>query len=504
MKKRLLCVCLIFLLSVSLTAQGMTLYYDGELHEHDEVITLKVNGTLVETDVPPVIINDRTFIPSRGLFEKLGAVVDWESAARRVIINYEETEVILTVDSTNATVNGENVTMDVPAKIVNDRAMIPIRFVSEHLGLQVGWDGDSQTVTIHQEFRYTISRISYSEKKHRVTVVSNEPIVNVEDDVLGKNRIVIDFPGAKMESGKGKIDIENSVLKQIRWSQFQLVPYIGRLVIESKESLTYEITYSYDKKQMYVELTNLEELDTLDITPSPTMSPTPAKTPAVTAKPTKTPTPTAKPSSKPPQVSAVTLNEDAKDLLVVIDPGHGGYDVGAVGRADGSETYEKDINLAISLKANEMLSSAGVKTYLTRETDVEVDLFARPVIANRLNAALFLSVHNNAFSTETANGTTVLYYPDGQPDKNTPMTSQRFAQILQEELVDALDRRDRGITNGSEMAVIRGAVAPAVITEIAFITNPTELELLKTEEFQNSAAEALCRAVIRALNEMTS
>ncbi len=494
MKIKLLCVSLILLLSLSITVHGMTLYYDGEVHEYHDVITLKINGSPLFFDVPPVIINDRTLVPSRGLFEQLGATVEWKNNTRQVVITSEETEIILTVDAAAAKVNGEVVMMDMPAKIINDRTMIPVRFVSEHLGMKVGWDGITKTVTVDQEFQFTITDVSYHLKTNRVTVTADKPITNAVDSVLDETRILINFPDAKMQNSSGKIIAESNILKEIRWSQYRNLPYIGRLVVEMKEMLPYEITYSEDRCEMYLDMIAEE-------TPTPEITSTPSPKPTVS--PTPTPVPTPKPTVQPP-VSATELQEEAKELLVVIDPGHGGVDVGAVGKNNHTETYEKDINLAIALKANAYLQAAGANTYMTRKTDVAVDLYERPEIANGMDTALFLSVHNNSFINSSAHGTTVLYYPDGEPDSETPMTSQRFANLLQEELIAALGRYDRGITDGAEMVVIRETSAPAVITEIAFISNPVELELLKSEEFQDKAAQALCRAVIRALNEMTS
>ncbi len=481
MNKRILCICFLLLFSCSLTVHGMTLYYDGQVHEYDELVTLKINGETVSLDVPPVIINDRTLVPSRGLFETLGASVEWDSNTNQVIVTAEETEIILTVNQTEAVVNGQTVMMDVPAKVINDRTMIPVRFVSEHLGLSVGWDEASKTVSVDQISKFSVTDVSYDQVTHIVTVRANGPIEGVLESVLisdGQYRTVLDFPDAVMQVGTKNIDTGSQILKEVRCSQYRTIPYIGRVVLESSEELTYSIQYSSDRKEMYVDVTLPEE------------------TPPSIA-PTATPT-------QPPSNSGLYLNEAAKQLLVVIDPGHGGSDVGAIGRENGVDVlYEKDVNLAIANKANSLLQAAGVKTYMTRSTDVAVDLYERPEIANRLGAALFLSVHNNAFTTENAHGTTVLYYPDGQPSGDTKMTSQRFAQILQEELVNELGRYDRGITDGAEMVVIRKTVAPAVITEIAFVTNPEERNLLLSEEFQNKAAQALCNAVIRALNEMT-
>ena len=474
----IICMLLVFALPV----QGMTLYYDGQLHEYEETVTLLVNGSPLNLDVPPVIIQDRTLVPTRGLFESLGARVEWKPSTRQVVVTATGTEVVLTVDRREATVNGQQVTMDVPAKIINDRTMIPVRFVSEQLGLTVGWNGVTKTVSVSHNWDYTVTDLIYYEADHRLTIEADEPIQAVEEQVLSENgvwRTVLNFPGAKMKMGTKTLQTNSQQLTEIRCAQYRLLPYIGRVVLESTVKLTYNLTYSQDRKTLTVEI-------------------------GFTDQPTPAPTPTPTPTPAPVQDGDIpALNPAARDLLVVIDPGHGGSDVGSVGKENGQAVlYEKDVNLAIANRANALLTAAGVKTHMTRSTDVAVDLFERPEIGNRLGAALFMSVHNNAFTSENAHGTTVLYYPDGEPAPGQ-MTSYRFAQILQEELVSALGRYDRGLTDGAEMVVIRKAQMPSVITEIAFVTNPTERQLLMSEEFQQKAAKALCIAVIRALNEVT-
>ncbi|WP_334110778.1 DJ-1/PfpI/YhbO family deglycase/protease [Thermodesulfitimonas autotrophica] len=99
-------------------------------------------------DVPPLIEQGRTLIPLRGVFEAFGAQVRWDGATRTVTATKGQTTVKLTVGARTAYVNGSAVTLDVPAKIVNGRTLVPLRFVSESLGCRVAWDAKTQTVTI--------------------------------------------------------------------------------------------------------------------------------------------------------------------------------------------------------------------------------------------------------------------------------------------------------------------------------------------------------------------
>lgn len=105
-------------------------------------------GEKAENDVAPKIVNDRTMLPARFVAEKLGAKVEWDAEARTVTITKDETTIVITIDSKKATVNGKEVELDSEAFIENDRTYTPIRFVSEQLGAKVNWNGASNQVVI--------------------------------------------------------------------------------------------------------------------------------------------------------------------------------------------------------------------------------------------------------------------------------------------------------------------------------------------------------------------
>lgn len=116
----------------------------------DPVMT--VNGSTAEIDpgrgTAPVIVNDRTLIPVRSLIETMGGTVDWNEETQTATLTYDEDEIRLTLNSTTAYLNDEAQTLDVAPVSINDRTMLPIRFISESLAFEVEWDGDTQTVTI--------------------------------------------------------------------------------------------------------------------------------------------------------------------------------------------------------------------------------------------------------------------------------------------------------------------------------------------------------------------
>ena len=112
-------------------------------------VGVTVDGRPVSfADQPPVIIDGRTLVPVRGVFEALGFEVDWEASTQRATLTREGDTVIITVGSASFTTNGVSHTLDVPSQIIGGRTMLPFRAVVESVGYSVGWDAATQTVVI--------------------------------------------------------------------------------------------------------------------------------------------------------------------------------------------------------------------------------------------------------------------------------------------------------------------------------------------------------------------
>ena len=111
-------------------------------------ISVVLNGSEVQFDQSPVIENSRTMVPFRAIFEALGASIEWDETTKTVTAQKDGTVITLTIDSDYAYQNGEAVELDAPAKIIGDRTLVPVRFVAESLGLSVGWDETTRTVTL--------------------------------------------------------------------------------------------------------------------------------------------------------------------------------------------------------------------------------------------------------------------------------------------------------------------------------------------------------------------
>lgn len=113
--------------------------------------TMTINGAekgIDEDGTVPVIVNDRTLLPIRAVVEEIGGTVAWNDETREVTLTYEQDTIVLTIDSTTAYLNGEPAMLDTAPAIINDRTMLPIRFIAESFKFNVGWTQETETVTI--------------------------------------------------------------------------------------------------------------------------------------------------------------------------------------------------------------------------------------------------------------------------------------------------------------------------------------------------------------------
>ncbi|MDD3654784.1 MAG: copper amine oxidase N-terminal domain-containing protein [Desulfotomaculaceae bacterium] len=110
-------------------------------------IKVEVNGHSIDFDVPPVIINGRTLVPVRKIADALGCTTNWDPSGY-VTVENNNTYIYFEINNKVAYVDGEEYLLDVPPMIIGDRSLVPLRFISEALGLNVDWDDNSRLITI--------------------------------------------------------------------------------------------------------------------------------------------------------------------------------------------------------------------------------------------------------------------------------------------------------------------------------------------------------------------
>ena len=127
---------------------NQTEYYKIPMSHFTENILVILDGKVLGFINPPVVENDRTLVPMRFLFEQMGDTVTWNEETMTATASNGENTIVFGIDNVNATVNGETEIMDVPARLINDKTYVPLRFLSENLGYTVTWDEATGTASI--------------------------------------------------------------------------------------------------------------------------------------------------------------------------------------------------------------------------------------------------------------------------------------------------------------------------------------------------------------------
>ena len=109
---------------------------------------IEFDGNILGFDVPPIIEDSSTLVPMRFLFEQMGADVEWDSETQTATATLDNKAVTFSIDNVNARINNKPAKMDVPARLVNGKTMVPLRFLSENMGYDVDWDADSRTAIV--------------------------------------------------------------------------------------------------------------------------------------------------------------------------------------------------------------------------------------------------------------------------------------------------------------------------------------------------------------------
>ena len=181
------------------------------------------------------------------------------------------------------------------------------------------------------------------------------------------------------------------------------------------------------------------------------------------------------------------------DKIVVLDAGHGGIDPGA--SAGGYN--EKDINFTIlNNYTKDYFEGSDIKIYFTRTEDVKIDLYERADFASRVEADIFVSLHINSVSSTSVNGTSVYYSLLNNSVTSGGLTGKQMAETLTNNLSNALGTKNRGVAT-ADFVVIRETRMPAVLIELAFITNASDRKIITTPATQKKAAKTIYDTIVK-------
>ncbi len=198
-------------------------------------------------------------------------------------------------------------------------------------------------------------------------------------------------------------------------------------------------------------------------------------------------------------VEATGASSPLSDKIILVDPGHGGFDAGA--SANG--LFEKDINLSVAKKLKLWIEENGGKVVMTREEDVSTadqsksggsakasDLKRRKAMVDESGADLFVSIHMNKFPEEQYWGAQVFYATSSDESK-------RLGEAIQKAVKDTMSDGNERVAKKSDGGIflLKDVKVPSVIVECGFLSNHTDAEKLKTEDYQNKIAFGICMGI---------
>lgn len=430
--------------------------------------SLIIDAQRVTSDVPPQIISGRVLVPLRVISESLGAQVAWENQTKTAYVNVQDKVLKLQLNKKVSYVNSTAVNLDVPPQMVASRTLVPLRFIGEQMEADVAWSNADKTVSITrkpvEETPPAQEEEPVEESKPASRQLTSMDWQEVEEqstltfkvqqgshkvfELKNPDRIVVDLADTELQV-KEDITLNSLFVSAVKFGEHP--NNTARIVLEVRD----RSLVKYEVKQQGDELMiNLNRQE----------APTELTSPTV-----------------PDGYVNKIINAQSK--VVVIDPGHGGRDVGTTGV---SGNWEKTLNLAIAQKLQSLLESQGYTVIMTRsDADTYVSLEERTVIANASEALCFISIHANAAGSSSAGGLeTYTFYG----------TDRTLASLVQKEILARTGQVDRKVKE-SGFYVIKHTKIPAVLVETGFLSNSQEEQFLFNPDNQQAIAEALAEAV---------
>src|SRR6056297_299362 len=312
-------------------------------------------------------------------------------------------------------------------------------------------DLSEMTAYEHEQEQFSkniyIHRISLANKFDDIELLDQNMYTNININVSGKvnyevkkfsypHRLVVDISGKEITPDEVKLPKPVGIIKEMRMGRFELDDEtVTRVVFELSKYFNHNVVSENPDNKINIALAKSEI--------------------------------------------------QSENNLIVLDAGHGGFDPGAVGK---NNLQEKIVNLKIVKRLESILKSHGFKVKLTRSDDTFISLNQRVKMANNDGARLFISIHNNSSSKSTSEGTETFIAPNKTGD------SLLLAENIQKQLIDKLGLVNRGVKK-EHLYVIKYTEMPAVLVEVAFLSNPAEEKLLLKDSFLTEAAVAISQGI---------
>jgi N-acetylmuramoyl-L-alanine amidase len=523
--------------------------------------SLVIGSQTAPSSAPFLVVGDEILAPLLPELPRLGAQFDRERD-KVTITTAQGRKITLMLGAAAATVDGVTTSLPAAPRERDGHIFLPARGLAGLLRLNCQWDPASRTLSLHP--RVTAVTWTGLPDRVRISVEGTAPLEYASGELPHPVRRYFDFSGFELLDSERQMVVNEGALQAVRVAQNSTDPSVVRLVLILSDKRAIRSRYSAGNTRLILEVPR-EDIELPEAPPEPvelqavtfrrlgkklaevdiaTSGPALAEAsrdpdkdavvveiagavmqhkleliPAdplvasvvVQPKPTASQTCQAVIRLKGGAGHAVVSEDrrlrlllgtfDLSDLTVVVDPGHGGNQSGAIGP---SGLMEKDVNLDVGKRLLRLLQAAGARVRMTRTTDAAlapirsgnledlgIELRQRSGLANDMGADLFVSLHCNASNPHSLYGSATYFCTEW---------SRQFAQTVQQELHTRLGLFDRGV-HSARFVVVRTAEMPAVLVEMAYIDWPAEEKLLGEGEFRQKAAEAVFAGLRRYVAE---
>ncbi|MDI4645888.1 N-acetylmuramoyl-L-alanine amidase [Cohnella hashimotonis] len=478
--------CLSFAGQARAQTSGATIVLDGQalsLQKKDKV----------------EIIKGSVMVPLRVIAENLALLVSWNQQKAQVKILTGTGDIELTIGRMTASVGGAELKLNAAPVNRSGTTLVPLRFIGEAAGFEVGWDNTKKVVTLASSEASQPTPTPAASP----TPIPSSPASPTPTPALSPTP----SPGTTPTPAASPSPVSGGQIKGIGWSDDRLaISFVGSLVPKTyAASDPASIVVELPKTSFDPAFASIQNFDAaaqsgaFAVTDSSNASRVKyavtdiaAQTIAITIELTGNKTFTTyqeadfetsvfvidlRTSAVPTPTPAIP---DNGKKIVVIDPGHGDGDPGGVGATN---KLEKNFNLSLALKVESLLlNEPAFQVLMTRRDDTFVPRPERASLANAANADAFVSIHANiAEGKPTVRGTETYYY------KNS---GKGLADIMHKHVLSATGFTDRKVKNANYQ-VLRETTMPATLLEVGFLSNATEESILFSDSFQNRVAQAI-------------
>lgn len=526
-------------------AAGIQLVYDGVMHLYNgSVYSLYVNNKQIHSPMEPIIFNNHALVPVREIFEACGATVDYNGENKCIEIKYNGMYIRMYINDNTAYINGSKVLIpdNIVPKLINKpgdvtKTMVPVRFISENVGMNVEFSGEDGSIRITTPdgvdtpsydapaVETPTAETPVEEPVYETPEVNIPPadqqlqIVGVNYEAVSKEQInvVISFDG-NISGRVSHFTLSNP--ERVVVDVSNTMPVLGAQTYETGVGAIPAVRIGYNDVRSRIVVDVASGINSYNVSengneivisvnaaeyiaPAPTEAPV---TPEVSIQPYQ---PTEVVATTGGFLNFVTseylaglkqASEADKNKIIMLDAGHGGTDPGAIGNINGVEINEKDLTLAITYKVKQILEENGYKTSMTRIGDTLPSLSERPAQANAENCALYVSIHINSADATAAHGTEV-YYSEENNGFAYGVNSEYFAGNILNGMLTYMGSYNRGVKMAN-WAVIRRSNMPAILLEVGFISNHDELSKMLDDDYLNRTARGIAEGIVNTISSV--